>query len=193
VVYLPSDYKAGAKWPLILHFHGSGDSATTVPWLWGTNGKGYIIVGLSYVKGEGVTPVNAAAMIKYVDAVRALVDATYGVDQHRVFLSGTSMGGWAVNYCGFSPAANGRYKGYCIVAAGPAKGSGVDFSVARDLPVLVLNGETDGNLAAAKRGVRHLERVGAKVTAVVLPGEGHMPQPPKIWPPLAKWLASVDR
>jgi hypothetical protein len=193
VIYLPSDYKAGAKWPLILHFHGSGDLATTKPWLWGINGKGYIIVGLSYVKGEGVTPANAAAMIKYVDAVRALVDATYGVDQHRVFLSGTSMGGWAVNYCGFSRAANGRYKGYCIVAAGPAKRSGVDFSVARNLPVLVLNGETDGNLAAAKQGVPLLERAGAKVTSVVLPGEGHMPQPPKIWQPLAKWLSSVDR
>lgn len=192
-VYLPSDYRAGAKWPLILHLHGSGDSATTLPWLWGTNGKGYIIVGLSYVKGNGYDPATVRAMIKYIDAVRELVDKKYGVDEKRVFLSGTSMGGWGVNYYGFNQAAKGRYRGYCIIAAGPSRGSGVDFSVAQDRPVLVLNGDKDENYAAAKQGVPLLERAGAEVTAVVLPGEGHMPDPNKMWPPLEKWLASVDR
>lgn len=193
VVYLPSDYRAGVEWPLILHLHGSGDAATTWPWLWGTNGKGYIIVGLSYVKGNGYDPATVRAMIKYIDAVRELVDKKYGLDESRVFLSGTSMGGWAVNYYGFNQAAKGRYRGYCILAAGPSRGSGIDFSVAQHRPVLVLNGQKDENYATAQQGVPLLKRAGADVTAVVLPGEGHMPDPNKIWPPLEKWLSSADR
>jgi len=199
VVYLPSDYKAGGTWPLILHLHGSGDSATTWPWLWGTNGKEYIIVGLSYaaVKGGGDRGIGGDAasvngMIRFIDAVRELVNTRYGVDSKRVFLSGLSMGGWGVNYYGFNKVAKGRYRGYCILAAGPICDHGVDFSVARDCPVLVLNGEQDKNLAVAKRGTPLLEKAGARVTSVVLPGAGHLPDPGTIGPPLAKWLATVE-
>jgi len=199
VVYLPSDYKAGVNWPLILHLHGSGDSATTWPWLWGTNGKGYIILGLSYAaleggggQGIGGDPASVAAMIRFIEAAREVVSRRYGIDQQRVFLSGTSMGGWGVNLYGFHRAARDRYRGYCILAAGPVNRKGVDFAVARDRPVLVLNGAADGNLPVATQGVPLLEKAGARVTAIVIPGAGHMPDPDTLWPHLARWLAEAD-
>lgn len=191
VVYLPSDYKPGLKWPMILHLHGSGDSATTWPWLWGTNGKGYIIVGLSYLNGAPSDPASARAMLNYIDKVCKLINDKYGVDEKRVFLSGTSMGGWSVNYCGFTRAARGKYRGYSIIAAGPVSAQGVDLSIAKGCPVLVLNGEKDGNLAAAKKGVPLLEAAGARVTFVTIPNEGHMPNPEAIQPPLQNWLTAV--
>jgi hypothetical protein len=102
------------------------------------------------------------------------------------------MGGWGVNTYGFAQAAKGRYRGYCIIAAGPLNRPGVILSIAKGLPVLVLNGALDGNLATARSGVPLLEKAGAMVTFTVLPDEGHMPDPKVIWPPLHEWLTKLD-
>ena len=198
VLYVPTDYTPGTRMPLILFMHGSGGSPTTWPFKDATEGKGYLIAGLSYgafpdagAGGIKTDPPSCSAMIKFIDQVRAEIDKVYGVDQKHVYLTGLSMGGWGVDFYGFNKEARGRYRGYAIFAAGPRKET--DLSIARGLPVLVLNGEKDPNLAVAKEGVGPLGNAGAIVKQVILPGQPHVPSTESMKPPLKSWLASIEQ
>lgn len=205
VIYLPTDYAAGSRMPAVLHLHPYGGEPTTFPFRHATGGKGYIVVGLSY----GSHPTGARgkdgfisnprnfraevfAMTKFVEQVRTVVDQTWGLDQKRVFLSGNSMGGLAINCFGFHRKAKDRYRGFCLIAAGPMETRATDFSVARGLPVLLINGEKDFNLASATDNKPLLEEAGAIVTQVIVPGEGHGISEAKLCPPLLKWLQGIE-
>jgi len=200
VIYIPEDYRPGLRLPLIFFLHGAGAQPTIWPWKPATDAKGYIIVGLSYgglpdAAAGGIPRDNPArqAMIKFIEAARAEVDRIYGIDQRRVFLTGLSMGGWGVNHYGFHAEARGRYRGYCIIAAGIAQGAQLELDVLKGKPLLLLNGETDANLAAANRGKPQFEEAGAIVTQVILPGEGHVPSIESMTPHLRKWLDGIAR
>ncbi|MFH1707504.1 MAG: hypothetical protein ABIF71_06265 [Planctomycetota bacterium] len=176
VMYIPSDYAAGAQMPLIMHMHGAGGQPTTIPFRQATDGKGYIVVGLSYgplgLAKEGITatPEMRTQMIAYFAKVREKVKATYGLNEKQVYLSGLSMGGWGVNYFGFHKDSKGLYRAYCIIAAGPLTRDGVDLSVAKGVPVMILNGGTDPNLQAANEGLGPLKQAGAVVTQEIIAG-----------------------
>jgi len=200
VIYIPEDYRPGLKLPLIFFLHGAGAQPTLWPWKPATDAKGYIIVGLSYGglpdAARGGIPGDEQArraMIKFIEAARAEVDRIYGIDQRRVFLTGLSMGGWAVNHYGFHPDARGRYRGYCIIAAGIAPRVQLELEVLEGKPLLLLNGETDKNLAAAKQGKPRFEKAGAVVTQVIIPGEGHVPSVESMTPHLREWLDGIAR
>jgi pimeloyl-ACP methyl ester carboxylesterase len=197
MVYVPSDYSPGARVPLILFMHGSGGSPTTWPWKSATGGKGYLICGLSYggvpdagAKGIGSDAATVTAMVGFINKVRERLDQVYGIDQKRVFLTGLSMGGWGVNFYGMTKEARGLYRAYAILAAGARPD--VDLTVAQGLPVLVLNGEQDPNLAAAKQGMPELEKAGALGEQVIIPGQGHVPAQNTTDGPLRDWLAKVE-
>ena len=200
VLYVPSDYERGKRLPLIFFMHGSGGKPTSWPWKSATDGKGYLICGLSY----GAFPDGGAggirsdknsrlSMVEFIDKARDHIDKTYGVDGERVFLTGLSMGGWGVNHYGFLEEARGKYRGYCIMAAGLTGGAPLDLSVTQGLPVLLINGETDASLPNANKGKPVLEKAGALVTQVVLPGEGHVPSVAAMSPPLKKWLQDIEK
>ena len=198
LLYVPSDYEPGKRMPLIVFLHGSGGKPTSWPWRTATAGKGYFIAGLPYgaqadlgaggILSDDATSLGMAALI---DRTRASLDATYGIAQDVVILSGLSMGGWGVNFYGFIEAARGRYAGYAIMAAGPMKQGNVDYSVAEGLPVLLLNGATDQNLASAITGKPQLEAAGARVEQVIIEGQGHVPAVETMAGPLRDWLGSV--
>ena len=197
-LYVPRDYKAGPRWPLLIFLHGSGGKPTSWPWKTATNGEGYLIAGLCYgafddggAGGILSDPASCEAMIAFIDKARAWIDEHYGVDQQAVFLTGLSMGGWGTNFYGFHEKARGRYRGYAILAAGPR--SGVDHSVAQGLPVMLLNGSEDQNLAAANQGKPLLEKAGAIVTQVVLEGEPHVPSVASMAKPLRTWLEHIRK
>jgi len=202
VIYVPIDYKDGTPMPAIFHMHGAGCDPTTAPFRQATAGKGYIVVGLSYATypnggkfGISIDPktlqADVDAMVLFIDKVRKLVDETWGIDQEKVFLSGFSMGGRAVDCFGFTPEARGLYRGYCLISSGPMKVATVDFSVAWGLPVLMVNGENDPNLKTANAGRPLLDRAGAAVMQAVLPGEGHIISDAKLHPVLSKWLQGI--
>ena len=198
VLYVPTDYLPGKPLPLILNLHGQGGTPTTWPFLDATGGKGYLIAGLAYggFKDGGANGIKAdrescKAMIDYIDQVRGQIAASYALDQRHVILAGISMGGWGVNSYGFQKESKGRYRGYAILAAG-AVNRGNDLSVTNGIPVFIMNGEKDPNLAAANAGMPLLERAGATPTQVVLPGEGHVPIGTAYLGLIAKWLKNID-
>lgn len=199
VLYVPTDYTAHSQLPLILFLHGAGGRPTTWPFRDATGGKGYLIVGLSYggfadagAEGIKTDAAGCTAMISFIAKVRSQVAASYGFDPQRVFLTGLSMGGWGVNAYGFQKEVRGQYAGFAIIAAG-AINRGNDLSVARGLPVLVLNGQQDANLPVANAGMPLLERAGAIAKQVVLPGQGHVPSQDSMTPPISAWLTDVDK
>lgn len=200
ILYVPQDYQRGTRMPLIFFMHGSGGKPTSWPWKSATGGKGYLICGLSYgafadggAAGIKTDKKSRLAMVEFIDKVRKQIDQTYGIDQDRVFLTGLSMGGWGVNLYGLLEEARGKYRAYCIMAAGLRSGGALDLSVTKGLPLLLINGETDPNLPAANEGKPVFEKAGALVTQVVLPGEGHVPSVAAMSPPLKKWLDDIDR
>lgn len=198
VLYVPTDWQPGLRLPLILFLHGSGGKPTTWPWRAATGGKGYLVCGMSYggqddggAEGIHDDAQSITKMLAFLAATRAQIAEQYGVDEHRVFLSGLSMGGWGTNFYGFQTAARDLYRGYAILAAGLPQGSALDLDVLRDKPLLLLNGEQDANLPAANRGRPEYERALAIVTQVVIPGEGHTPALATMVGPLASWLAGI--
>ncbi len=199
-LYVPTDYVKGARLPLIFFLHGSGGKPTSWPWKSATEGKGYFIVGMSYGAqpdaGAGGIKSDAStitAMIAFLEKTRALMHERYGIDQRRVFLSGLSMGGWGVNFYGFQDVARGRYRGYCIMAAGIMESPKPDLTVLEGMPLLLLNGEKDANLAAANRGKPQFEQAGAILKQVVISGEGHVPSIATMAPPLKAWLDEIEQ
>ena len=201
---MPADHRPGLRHPLILFLHGYGGTPTTMPFRQATGGKGYLVVGLSYggqpdggANGVRTDPEGVQAMIGFIDRVRAIVDGAYGVDPRRVILAGLSMGGWGVNSYGFNESLRGKrpYRGYCIIAAGGQveKEDGLDFTVARGLPLLLVNGQADPNLEVARASRPLLEKAGIAVKQVVLPNQGHVPSLPSLLPPLRDWLRGIER
>ena len=200
VMYVPSDYKSGMRLPLIFFMHGSGGKPTSWPWKSATDGKGYLICGLSYgafpdggAGGIKADKNSRLSMVRFINKARDHIDKVYGIDRDSVFLTGLSMGGWGVNHYGFLDEARGKYRGYCIMAAGLTGGATVDLSVTEGLPVLLINGEKDAALSTANKGKPAFEKAGALVTQVVLPGEGHVPSVAAMSPPLKKWLEDIGK
>lgn len=194
-LYVPRNWKAGAKHPLVLYMAGTGFGPMTWPFSQMDGGNTYLVLGLAYggqddlgeggLKGD---PATCSAMIKYFNQVRAAVDKDYGVDASQVFLAGFSKGGWGVNFYGFKPEARGLYCGFCIISAGITTRSHVDLSVAKGLPLLMVNGELDENKKAADVGKPAAEKAGILVEQKVIPGEGHMPPLEKLVDAIEPWL-----
>ena len=85
-IYVPSDYKKGTPFPVILFMHGAGGRPTTWPFKEATKGKGYIIIGLSYAplpaggaRGISGAPAAAKAMVKFFKDVIAHTKKTYSI------------------------------------------------------------------------------------------------------------------
>ncbi len=198
-VYLPEDWTGDKKLPVVLFLHGSGATPTTNIWRTATGGRGAVIVALAYggqadggasgrVLGD---PDSCRAGHAYIEKVRAALEERYGTDPDRVVLSGFSMGGWAVNYYGFLEDAKGRYAGFAILGAGTTEAPTVDLSIAKGVPVLLLNGRDDVNLARANAGLPLLQNAGAKAKQVILEGQGHIPSDAAMAEPLSAWLEGV--
>lgn len=197
-LYIPSNYNAKTRWPVIYFLHGAGARPDARLFRYFTGGQNFIVVGLSYaaIPGKGRRGVTADArscknMLQYFKDIMLTLKKHYSVNDKMVFLTGLSMGGWGVNYYGFQPKARGLFRGYCIIAAGPLTRRPVNLNVAKGRPVLVLNGARDPNLRSANAGCPALKKAGADVTKVVIPNEGHVPGADSMQKPVFEWLKGI--
>jgi dienelactone hydrolase len=100
-VYLPSNYDASKKWPLVVDLHGF-NPANPVYWRWwsadsrhndeGESGKQQ---GVIYLAPHGRGNVQYMGFADS-DVLRGIAEAKrlLSVDDNRVYLTGNSMGGW---------------------------------------------------------------------------------------------------
>ncbi|HRR79118.1 MAG TPA: alpha/beta hydrolase-fold protein, partial [Planctomycetota bacterium] len=99
-VYVPSDYRASRRWPAIFCYHGQGGKQTVWPFREVTGGKGFIVVGMSYLDQSPRRLTTAefdqqmAREAECVATALARVASRLAVDREQLFVGGFSMGGW---------------------------------------------------------------------------------------------------
>jgi len=179
---VPQDLKPGARVPLLVYLHGSGDDdrgmldRSRAP-------EGWIQLA---PRGRGTSNCYSAEHAQD-DLREAVADvlAHYPVDPERVFLAGFSMGGYGVYRTAL--AQPGRFRGLAVLAGQPDLGPqwlGEGHPDALDPGNLArLKGETffivhgteDRNCPFAKtvQMVEGLKAAGARVTFLAEPGRGH--------------------
>ena len=181
LVYVPSDYTDEHDWPAIFFFNGAGHRPSTELFKSVTEGKGFIIIGIEYVKTgtgrmtKGQYINNLKRELKSIYKVQKLASEYFRIDKKRLFLTGFSRGGWRTAALIEQNAK--PWAGAAIIAAGrsqfplpPADGE----NLLRGKPVYIGAGEKDENMNAAKKAREFFRRRGADVTFEEYKGLGHM-------------------
>lgn len=196
-VRVPEGLAAGARVPLLVYLHGSGDDDR------GMLDRSRAPEGWLQLAPRGRGTSNCYSADQAQDDLReALADvlAHYPVDPHRVFLAGFSMGGYGVYRTALEQP--GRFRGLAVFAGQPDLGPawlGAGHPDARDpLNLAALKGETffivhgteDRNCPFAKtvQMVEGLRAAGAKVTFRAEPGRGHDGPSPEGEAHYLEWL-----
>jgi predicted esterase len=181
VVYVPSDYTDEHDWPAIFFFNGVGGGPSTQLFKSITEGKGFIIIGIEYVKTgtgrmtKGQYINNLKHELKSISKILKRASEYFRIDKKRLFLTGFSRGGWHTSALIEHSAK--PWAGAAIIAAGrnqfsppPVDGE----NLLRGKPIYIGAGEKDENMRAAKKAREFYRRRGADVTFVEYKGIGHM-------------------
>ena len=179
VVYVPTDYVAERRWPVIFCYHGQNGKPTPWPFREVLGGKGFIIVGMGYLDERQQRLTTAefdrymAREVECVEAAAAYVARRLSVDKEEFFVGGFSMGGWMASSMGEATPAT--WAGIAILGAGRQK---FDLPMRnprslRSKPIYIGVGDNDPNFPHAKTAVQFYEKLGAKVTFEEYEGLGH--------------------
>jgi predicted peptidase len=174
LLYLPKDYgKDDRRWPLMLFLHGAGER--------GEDLKAVKVHGPPKLIDQGkefpfivLSPQCPADSWWDSDVLHALLTdiiAKYRVDEHRVYCTGLSMGGYgtwdlAIKYpklfAAIAPICGGA-------------GSGPAVCKIKDVPVWTFHGDKDTTVPMAETEylVKRLKECGGNVKFTVYPGVGH--------------------
>lgn len=216
LIYVPRDYDAARRWPLILFLHGQGES--------GTDGWRQLLQGLP--PALFAAPERWPAIIlmpqkpdpereweSYEKALLALVDRarrTWSIDSERVLLTGLSQGGHGSWVLGARHpdlwAAVGPVCGYVAARRRDAAGripsdafGGTAAELAKPLastPVWAFHGAIDDVVPVAETEtmIAALRAAGAAPRITIVPEVGH-----GVWsrayedPEFAAWLVAQRR
>ncbi|MCP4262162.1 MAG: hypothetical protein GY774_32370 [Planctomycetes bacterium] len=102
-VYVPVDYTEDHTWPVIFRYKGRGEKYSPIICRGGrmiTCDKGAIVIGMGYLE-PGKNKYMAAEFIGYIGRelqsiyeAKELVSKHMKIDNNRLFISGSSAGGW---------------------------------------------------------------------------------------------------
>ena len=172
-VFVPTDYTPRKAFALVLFFHGRGGQPDTKTMQWITDRKGYVIVGMEYLKEDHAFYADIETQLRFNHHVIRAVSKRVHVNPRQIFIGGFSQGGFATALFGFRPSEAGTYRGYMMMAGG--LGGLRSLSCMRREPVLVLHGDKDPTVPY-DRGVQAadaLRKAGASVTFITQKGVGH--------------------
>lgn len=154
-LYLPSDWQAGKRFPVIVEYAGNGSYSNSYGdtcdgkvessklGFGASGGKGFIWVCVPYISPDHRRNQpnwwgDVEATVGYCTGVVAEVCATYGGDPSAVFLAGFSRGALACNYIGLhNDAIAALWRGFIChshydgVLSWPYAGSGRDAAAVR--------------------------------------------------------------
>ncbi|MCD4825009.1 MAG: prolyl oligopeptidase family serine peptidase [Phycisphaerae bacterium] len=182
LLFLPEHYgKNGAKCPLILFLHGSGERGSNLslvkklgPPKVAPNQKGFPFIVLSPQCPAGKWWTDADIVQMVMTMLDDICDK-YLVDRDRIYLTGLSMGG-------FGTWALAQQYPNRFAAIAPVCGGGNPYLAKRikHIPVRIYHGAKDKNvpLHFAKQMAAVLKQIGGTVQLFVFPTRGH-----NVWTP----------
>ncbi len=190
-VFLPANYDAAEKWPVIFFYPGQDAAPQTATIRKFADDRDFIIVGLPY-PDAGPAPSSRAAPPRYIDRLRgdfakarAWICTNASIDTNRLFMGGVSKGGWTTSLVGEPEMAGLR--GLIILLAGRGyPTSEAPAGNCHGKVIYIGDGENDTNMRPARTASEFFLRYRADVTLEEFPGTGHaMPQDA---PRLRTWL-----
>ncbi len=153
LIHLPPAYQPGTSLPLVFALHGGGGTADNMEKLTGfskvSDKGGFILcypqgIGKNWNDGRNVKDSKAAKEnINDVGFLLALIDkliADYGVDPHRIYITGISNGGFMSHRMGLEAAD--RLAAIAPVTANLAEDV-LDLKPSQPISVLIINGDED--------------------------------------------------
>jgi len=191
VVYLPSNYTAEAKWPVIFWYHGPEGAPSTAFAKRHTGGLDFVIVGMAYAgednaRTEGAHRAYLSRELANFHLARRWIIEHASVDQSRFFMAGISRGGWLTSMlCDLEMR---DLAGIAILLAGRLRSSTpVVGEFFKGKPVYIGVGDKDPNLLPSLQGRELYRRHGATLTYEEYAGLDHQ-EPAGIMPLFAAWL-----
>lgn len=175
--YIPANYNAKKKWPMIVALHGMGGDENSF-FAGYDNGairrvaeaRGYIVV---CPKGRGPYSMYLASAERDVIDVINGMKRDFSIDADRVYLMGHSMGG----YGSWSIAVNNPD---IFAAIGPISGGGTPFSRPKlkaitHVPWIVVHGDKDPTVPVeeSRKMVRAGKELGVEIKYIEVPGGSH--------------------
>jgi len=216
LVWVPVDYDPNYSWPVIFCYHGAGGSATTRMFYEITDGRGFIVVAMNYadpVSGHGESEWLEREKAFFSEAL-SIVSDRLNVDTARIFMAGTSRGGYHASLLGEQLLDD--LAGLVILAAGrhplnpylptAMRKSGIvnmtrnveavrvseGMGVIKGKPIYIGVGEKDSvHNWRAKEAARVYKLWGADVTFQEWPGFGHNVNSVQLKEKLSIWLKDV--
>jgi len=182
LLFLPRDYKprGSQKWPLILFLHGSGERGTKV-WQVAQHGPPKIVRAKPDFPFIVVSPQCPAGEVWSSDVLLPLLDeitSIYKVDTSRIYLTGSSMGGYGTWRLGLTHPE--RFAAIAPICGG---GDPINIELAdrkklnqiKKLPVWAFHGAKDPavKLEESEKMVNALKRVGNDAKLTVYPEATH--------------------
>ena len=172
LLYLPKDYDANRRWPLIVFLHGAGERGhdleivrrSTLPSLV-EQGQTMEAILLS-PQCPANTNWSPETIVKLVEHV----SGRFSVDEDRVYLTGYSLGGWGTwTTAMYDP---GRFAAVAPLAGG---GDTQQAEQLKDVPIWAFHGDKDTvvPLEATQRMVDAVKKCGGQVKFTVYSGVGH--------------------
>lgn len=177
-VFVPSNYDATKKYPLVIALHGMGGDENSY-----FNGyengiikreaeaRGYLV---ACPKGRGSASMYMGSAERDVIDVVSEMKRNYSIDPDRVYLTGHSMGG----YGSWSVAVSNPD---LFAAIAPFAGGGNPITVGKlgsiaSVPAFVVHGDADPTVPVdeSRKMVKAFKAVGANVKYVEVPGGNHI-------------------
>lgn len=191
LVYLPSNYTAEVKWPVMFWYHGLEGGPTTEFVKRHTGGRDFVIVGMAYAGQD--TARTDKELQAYLSKERATfqwarlwVQQHASVDPARCYLGGISRGGWQANR--LYDLESRTLAGAAILLAGRLRSNiPIQPDQFKGKPVYIGVGDKDPNLLPSLQAREFYRHYGAVVTYDEYPGAGHA-EPAGVVPIFASWL-----
>jgi len=175
--YIPKNYDAKKKWPMVVALHGMGGDENSF-FSGYDNGairriaeeRGYVVV---CPKGRGpVSMYLASAERDVIDVIKEM-KRDFSIDEDRVYLMGHSMGGYGT----WSIAVNNPD---LFAALGPISGGGTPLSAPRlkaitRVPWIVVHGDNDPTVSVeeSRKMVKAGKELGIEIKYIEVPGGNH--------------------
>jgi predicted esterase len=168
MLYIPSDYVATRKWPIVFCYHGLGLDPTPWPFREATDGKGYIVVGMEYLDRD-LSAMDEDKNVANLKRIGSAVARKVQIDPRLQFIGGFSQGGFRT--IAYSDATLDAWAGILIFGAG--RGADGGSGNYRAKPIFIGAGEKDGNLSIAQSAATFYKSKGADVTMETFANQGH--------------------